>query len=501
MLRYLALVALALFFSGPVAAQPASKSIPSGTYFGIFLKDAKLGHMVQERDDKALYRGKPAIKLVVHTVMNIGMMGANSTILTDATVFMDPKTGATLSEESKTEASGRVTSVKATYSSRSVTFTANIQGTAKSGTLTLKPGEVFLRDPSDTPGKKPVPGTMAKGKAFSSDTQTLIDMEVMVGERELITVGGKSVMAYKMQSLGPIPSTTFVDDEGELIVTRVALGIEIRRMPRELALAASTKTIDLADSIGVRPTGESLEKPARGSRTAVYELGQVTRPLPPNDSVQQWEELSVAQAEKNIKTLKVSISANPLPTGPTVAVFAKPETAPERLRPFLKATEYVPSTDSSFVALAKKVIGSETDAAKVASLLAAHAHKTIKPDPSIAAVRTASDIRKDPRGVCRDYTTYFTTLARAVGLPTKQCTGLAYANGLFLYHAWPEVFVGTDASGKDLWIALEPTWGMPFADATHLKLTEGEITDVTKIAADMGNYTIKVVSVTVGAPQ
>jgi hypothetical protein len=498
MFRYLIAATLALLLTLSAGAQPATKSKASGTYYGIFLKDAKLGHMTQERDDKARYRGKPAVKLTVHTVMNIGMMGANSTILTDATVFMDSKTGATLSEESRTESSGRVTAVTATYTSRSVSYTANIQGTKKSGTLTLKPGEAFLRDPSDTPGQKPVAGTKAKGKAFSSDTQTLIDMEISVGEKELITVGGKSVMAFKMQTLGPVPSTTFVDEEGGLLLTRVALGIEIRRMPREQALAASAKNIDLADSIGVRPTGESLEKSARGSRMAVYELGQVTRPLPISDSVQQWEELMVPQAEKNIKTLKVTIHANPLPTGPTVAVFTKPELAPEPLRPFLKATEYVPSTDPSFVALAKRLIGTETDAAKVAALLATHTHKTIKPDPSIAAVRTARDIRKDPRGVCRDFTTYFTTLARAVGLPTKQCTGLAYANGLFLYHAWPEVFVGMDARGKDLWIALEPTWGMPFADATHLKLTEGEITDVTKIAADMGNYTINVISISVG---
>ena len=64
-----------------------------------------------------------------------------------------------------------------------------------------------------------------------------------------------------------------------------------------------------------------------------------------------------------------------------------------------------------------------------------------------------------------------------------------------MYHAWPEVYVGQDARGADLWVALEPTWGAPFADATHLKLAEGEITDITNIAADMGNYTIKVLEV------
>lgn len=483
---------LTVLLALPSVAQTSRN--PTGAYFGIFLKDSKLGHMYQETDSKAQYQGKPAVKVVVRSVMNIALMGAEGAITTSAVVYTNPKTGALLAEDSRTEASGRVTEVKATYTENAVRYTATIQGTTKSGTLTLKPGESFVRDPSDGPGQKPIPGTRIKGKAFSSDSQTLVDMEILIGEKEPVVVQGKSVAAYKMQTKSAVPSTSYVNEAGELLLARVALGIEIRRLPRELALATG-KNIDLADSIGVRPSGASLERAARTSRHAVYELGRVTRSLPAQDSVQTWEILALPGAEKGEKTLRVTVSSRDLPTTATMPLFPQRGAAPERLRRFLSATEYVPSDDPSFVALAQQVIGSERDLAKVAQLLAEHTHKTIKPDPSILAVRTAGDIRKDPRGVCRDYTTYFTTLARAVGLPTKQCTGLAYANGMFLYHAWPEVWLGTDGDGGDLWIALEPTWGAPFADATHLKLAEGEITDVASIAADMGNYTIKVVEV------
>lgn len=486
---------LAVSLSPQHAAAQSSPTAPRSTYFGIYLKDKKLGHLFQEVDTKARYNGKPATRLIARSVMNIEMMGASGKIATNAVVYLDPKTGATLAEESRTEASGRVTEVKATYTDRAVSFSATIQGTKKSGTLTLKPGEVFVRDPSDTPGKKPVPGTRSKGKAFSTDTQTLVDMEMVVGEKEPVVVGGKSLVAYKVQSLGLVPSTAYVDANGDLLLARISLGIEIRRLPREVALASDGKSVDLASSIGIRPTGASLEALARRSHYAVYELGSVTRPLPPSNNVQKWDTLPVVSAEKNEKTLRLTVTTQLLPTVPTVPLFDRPESAPEPLRRYLKESEYVPSTSAAFVALARQVIGQETDAAVVARLLAEHTHKTIKPDPSILAVRTADDIRSDPRGVCRDYTTYFTTLARAVGLPTKQCTGVAYANGLFLYHAWPEVWVGTDEKGEDRWIALEPTWGAPFADATHLKLTEGEITDVTGIAADMGRYRIKVLEV------
>jgi transglutaminase-like putative cysteine protease len=487
---------LAFLLALPVLAQPPTPSAKTGkgTYFGIFLKETKLGHMYQEVDSKARYNGKPATKLTARSAMNISMMGADGTITTTGVVYMDPKTGVTLAEESRTEASGRVTEVKATYTQNTVRYWATIQGTKKTGVLTLKPGEVFVRDPSDTPGKKPVPGARAKGKAFSLDTQTLVDIELVVGEKEPVVVAGKTVLGYRIESQGTVPTVAFVNDSGDLLLARISLGIEIRRLPRELALA-SGKNIDLASSIGIRPTGVSLETVARKSRSAVYELGGVTRPLPESNGIQKQETLQNSSGARGAKTLKLTITSQILPSTPTVAVFAKPEAAPERLRRYLTANEYVPSQEATFVTLARKIVGEETDAARVAQLLFDHAHKTITPDPSILAVRTAEDIRTNPRGVCRDYTTYFTTLARAVGLPTKQCTGIAYANGMFLYHAWPEVWIGTDAAGADIWVALEVTWGAPFADATHLKLTEGEITDVTSIAADMGNYTIRVIEV------
>ena len=81
---------------------------------------------------------------------------------------------------------------------------------------------------------------------------------------------------------------------------------------------------------------------------------------------------------------------------------------------------------------------------------------------------TALDALYERRGECQSHTYLFAALARAVGIPTRIVNGLVYSKEYagFLYHTWPEVYVGE-------WRALDPTFGQSEVDATHIKLTEG----------------------------
>ena len=81
---------------------------------------------------------------------------------------------------------------------------------------------------------------------------------------------------------------------------------------------------------------------------------------------------------------------------------------------------------------------------------------------------TALDALHERRGECQSHTYLFTAVARAAGIPTRIVNGLVYSQEYsgFLYHAWPEVYVGE-------WRALDPTFGQDVVDATHIKLTEG----------------------------
>ncbi|GEM_PF-493530 len=483
-------------------ATPA-RAVEKSDYFGIYLataNDAKIGSMTITRTDGVTTPdGKtPAIRTESIMKLDLNVLGADSTTTTTSRTWSDPKSGRPLRMESRTEAGGRINTVTATYTDRSVTYSASVQGTPQKGTLTLKEGERFLFEPT-TGGAEFTPKVGAKltGKIFVSELFRLIDSRIEVVAEETVVIGGQSVKAFKVNDINEIGnSTLYMTASGDLLRLDGPIGMQMRKEPKEIALAAPDPNAprpDLALSVGITATGEKPAAP-REARTARYEISGVTRDLPPSDTVQAVEyQAAAGSAEpgrEKQRTAIVTVTTRPLPESSPARRFAKPEAAPAALQPYLKATTYVPSDAAEFRALATKVVGETTDTAVAAEKIADYVHTTVKPDPSIPALRTARDIHADPRGVCRDYTTYFAAIARAAGIPTRQCTGVAYVNGKFLYHAWPEVWVGGDD-----WIALEPTWGAPFADATHIKMAQGEVTDVVNFAADMGKYQIKVLEV------
>jgi len=81
---------------------------------------------------------------------------------------------------------------------------------------------------------------------------------------------------------------------------------------------------------------------------------------------------------------------------------------------------------------------------------------------------SALDALHGKKGECQAHAYLYTALCRAAGIPTKVVSGLVYMKGVgFLYHAWAESFIG-------YWIAVDPTFDQIPADATHIKLAEGE---------------------------
>ena len=114
--------------------------------------------------------------------------------------------------------------------------------------------------------------------------------------------------------------------------------------------------------------------------------------------------------------------------------------------------------------------GARTDRER-SDALVAYVYETIQ--YKISDETVASTILADAVGDCSEMSLLFVALARAVGVPARRVSGFAptlidgqQALGL---HAWAEVAL------DDHWVAVDPTWNEPTADATHLMLYEGEL--------------------------
>ena len=150
------------------------------------------------------------------------------------------------------------------------------------------------------------------------------------------------------------------------------------------------------------------------------------------------------------------------------APLAKGRDAGEQRR-YLAPTLAVPSVLQEIASLAKTIAGDATsDDERIARLLAWM-------DANIAKEAvdsfTAADVLSARRAECQGHAYLFAAFARALGIPARVVNGIAYSepHGGFLYHSWNEAWI----AGRG-WQPVDATFGQAHADATHVKLIEGE---------------------------
>jgi transglutaminase-like putative cysteine protease len=113
-------------------------------------------------------------------------------------------------------------------------------------------------------------------------------------------------------------------------------------------------------------------------------------------------------------------------------------------------------------------------------------HDSLEKRTSIG-VPNAQTVLRTRSGDCNEHAQLFTAMARFLGIPTRVAAGLAYVDGKFYYHAWPEVYL-TD------WVAVDPTFGQVPADAGHLRFTVGGLSRQAELLRLIGTLKIDVVS-------
>jgi transglutaminase-like putative cysteine protease len=256
-----------------------------------------------------------------------------------------------------------------------------------------------------------------------------------------------------------------VADDGRVVEIR--LGEAIVARPETEGTAQRFDRIDLFALARVAlPSALPRDVPA----TIVYRL----RGLPPSfqtsDARQRY-----ARGAKG-ETLLTVAARRPLAADPGK------DTPLARARAGAREDEVAPTPQADadapvIVALAQEVAGDAPGAYAAAQRLSRHVHERLEKAYGASRDR-ASDVLAAGKGDCTEHTILFVALARALGIPARGVHGLVYARyedgqDALYWHAWAEV----KSAGE--WIALDPTFGQPVADATHVAL--GSATQVDTV--------------------
>ena len=150
-----------------------------------------------------------------------------------------------------------------------------------------------------------------------------------------------------------------------------------------------------------------------------------------------------------------------------------------------RPTPAVQCDNALIIRKAREIAAGSSDAAQIARAINSWVFANVlqKGTPSMPS---ATDVLQTMEGDCNEHAVLYAALCRAVGIPCKICVGLVYRDGYFWYHAWNKVFVGT-------WVPVDPTFGQFPIDATHLKLTEGEMDKQAQVLTVVGNLSINII--------
>ena len=164
----------------------------------------------------------------------------------------------------------------------------------------------------------------------------------------------------------------------------------------------------------------------------------------------------------------------------------------KELEEALEDTVAYPANDPDVIKLAKRAVKKAgSDKTEQVAELVKFVDRFIK-DEMTADPLTVADIMEKKSGDCTEHALLFVTLARALGIPAREVSGIYYADELggFGGHAWAEVAL----DGK--WVPVDPAWSQPWTDAAHIRMYTHGLSDYSQQVVQLsGKLKIEIVSI------
>jgi hypothetical protein len=264
----------------------------------------------------------------------------------------------------------------------------------------------------------------------------------------------------------------FVRSDGTLVRAEVA-GFEFRSEPEEVARQLPDEAPDLTEMSLIRIDEDLGEMPFELSEV-VLRLSGLDGVQIPSSPVQQVERTSPTEWRVRITRERVDLPPERLE-------------ATDRSR-YLQSEVGIESDSELIRSRAQMIVGSVSDPLAMACRIRRWVYENLEKE-DIVESDSALVILKQRSGDCSEHTRLFVALARAVGLPAREVTGLIYCNDggpAFGWHAWAQVHDGKR------WRGIDPAWDLTDLTAGHLLMSTDS--DDWSLGNSAGRLKIKVES-------
>jgi transglutaminase superfamily protein len=348
-------------------------------------------------------------------------------------------------------------------------------------------------------GERPAVGKSYTLTSFDPTAMAPRPVQVRVAAESLFVVGDSaafdastrrwkvvhsdSVRAWRLESDSRAGFTGWVDEQGRIVRVAQVLGFDLTRTAYEVAFenwrATRTGAVgrdrDILETTAIAasvPLGRAalprLRVRLSGAPLTGYDLAG-------NGQTLTGDTLAVTRATTEQMT-------------PAYEFPARQADSPMRrqLRAFLTPEPLVQSNAPEIAALAQRLRGTLKNPRDVAERISRWVYDSLRKTVTVS-VPSAVQVLRARSGDCNEHTQLFVALARAAGIPARPVAGLAYADGKFYYHAWPEIYLGT-------WVPVDPTFGQFPADAAHLRFVEGGLARQADLLRLVGQLEIQVLT-------
>ncbi|HWI19181.1 MAG TPA: transglutaminase-like domain-containing protein, partial [Vicinamibacterales bacterium] len=270
-------------------------------------------------------------------------------------------------------------------------------------------------------------GTTKQWMVFDPATMKNAPVTLAIGEREVVTAGGRRpIPAFKVQmAFSGMTTTAWITDTGEIVREESPMGLitvlETQEQAQQLVVSNRMQQ-DMLQAAAIVPAMPARQRIVEGRDVRRLRLRLTGADLSSPDLQGDGQSVVGDQIEL--------IDPRELTPGPT----------PPDLERYLRAEPFIESDAPEIKAEAEKMVAGITGTRERAERLVREVNSLVEKRPTVS-LPSALEVLRTKVGDCNEHTVLFVALARSLGIPARINVGVAHVRGAFYYHAWPEVYI------------------------------------------------------------